>query len=455
MEITTFDDDLLGLKDFAARLHDYIQVERQFVAGSLVVALSSKFGSGKTTFLKMWKNQLEESNASNRPLLISLNAWESDYYGDPLFAITSELAASLDESDGSRQSLINAAKDVGWFSIAITGQVMSKLTGIDAIAAGDIAKKKKDEREDSDSQLMDAFSAYQVRKEMMGRLQETIKNIVKEKSDSLVLFLVDELDRCRPDYAIAYLECIKHIFDVQGVAFILAADRDQLENSAKQAFGVDLDFNEYYRKFIHREVLLPSISDSGYTKLASEYVTHYLQLEGFRHCFMESSTATRDEVIGLVGALKLTPRQIQEMFRILGHALHTSVENKGAMNWCFGAGVIAMAAFKMGNPKVFDLLGSNRWGPREAFGYLNELVGRDNSDFWFELFLTGGGIKKKPGQSDVDVLTEVKGNNGDENTRIGSDLGYWYRRWGYYSPPESPTRFIEIRSKIEYVSQWN
>lgn len=53
MNVLTFDDDLLGLKDFAKRLKDFIDTEHDYVGGGLVVALTSKYGSGKTTFLHM------------------------------------------------------------------------------------------------------------------------------------------------------------------------------------------------------------------------------------------------------------------------------------------------------------------------------------------------------------------------------------------------------------------
>ena len=245
MEVSTFDDDLLDLSAFAKRLEKFIEVEHHFVQGSLVVALSSKFGSGKTTFLKMWRTALESSeNEIERPLVIALNAWESDYYGDPLFAIISSLVTSLQDSGRSAEPLISAAKDIGWFATAIGGQIVKKVTGIDAVAAGDLAEKKKAKREGSTSLPSDTFSIYQGRKDAMTHLQGVIKAFVAAY-EPRVVFLVDELDRCRPDYAISYLETIKHIFDVQGAVFVLAADRQQLENSAKTEFGHNLDFDEY------------------------------------------------------------------------------------------------------------------------------------------------------------------------------------------------------------------
>lgn len=127
MEISTFKDDLLGLEDFAKRLEKFILIESDYVEGSLVIGLSSRFGSGKTTFLKMWMASLQEAkDKKDKPLVVFLNAWESDYYGDPLFAIISALIDCLERKGESAKKLVDAAKDVGWFTLAIGGQVVKK-----------------------------------------------------------------------------------------------------------------------------------------------------------------------------------------------------------------------------------------------------------------------------------------------------------------------------------------
>ncbi|HET7308006.1 MAG TPA: P-loop NTPase fold protein [Gammaproteobacteria bacterium] len=356
MDISTFEDDLLDLSEFASRLEEFINIERHFVSGGLVLALSSRFGSGKTTFLRMWNASLNNRKQDERhTIVITLNAWESDYYGDPLFAILSSLIEALQSGGKRAKPIIDAAKDIGWFATAIGNQITKKLTGIDAIAAGAVAAKKKENRNSSNA-AFDAFSIFEQRKKAMRHLQSVIREFITY-SKLQIWFLVDELDRCRPDYAISYLETIKHIFDINGAMFILAADRDQLENSAKTAFGNELDFDEYYRKFIHREVTLPPISDTSYKKLASTYVRHYLERDEVRICFMELAPNRIESVVELIAALRLTPRQIQEVFRILGHAFATSKDNRGRLLWCIATGTIAMAAFKVANRHLTSHLG--------------------------------------------------------------------------------------------------
>lgn len=448
MEITTFNDDLLGLESFAKRLERFIATENDYVESGLVLALTSKFGSGKTTFLRMWKSALENGN-NDKPLVISLNAWESDYYGDPLFAIISSLVDRLEAKGKSASTLINAAKDLGWFVTAMGGQVVKKMTGIDAAEAGNLAEKKNKKRQKVVPILSDTFSTYQGRKAAMESLKNAIREFVAASEPS-VLFFVDELDRCRPDYAITYLETIKHIFDIKGAVFLIAADREQLENSAKTAFGPDLDFEEYYRKFVHREITLPRISETGYQKLASKYVDYYLQRAGSRHCFMKLEPPRVEDITKLVAALKLTPRQIQEAFRILGHIFSTSEENKGRLRWCLAVGSILMAVFKIGEPRVFHLLGAKRLEPKEAADFLRQLIGEERSViWWFLLLYTGGGLLTEREETAEAILKRVGLGNEEDYSYLHRNQFQWRDGWG----DSSLSRLSEIHAMIEQISQ--
>ena len=443
MIVSTFEEDLLGLKEFANRLDKFIATEQKFVDGSLVIALSAKFGFGKTTFLQMWSSSLKKSEEDgNKPFVISLNAWESDYYGDPLFAIISALVDCIKEEKKSAQKIIDAAKDVGWAMTAIGEQILKKRSGIDIAAVGKFVLVKRAKRDDKLNVIPDTFSIYQDRKESMYKLKLALQDFV-ESSKRKILFMVDELDRCRPDYAIDYLETIKHIFDVNGAVFILAADRQQLENSAKKAFG-NLDFDEYYRKFIHREFPLPEISDEQYANLASKYVDYYLEREGLRTCFMKLDDGYRIQNISkLVGALELTPRQIQEVFRILGHLLATTEEKRGRLLWCFAAGSILMAALKIGEANFFKRIGSQELKPGETFEFLKDLLGEDHVRWWFTLILTGSGLKDE----------EVKKTMEKYGFPVESDLNQWRNGWN--NSALRTNRIIEIYRKIEQISQWD
>ena len=179
------------------------------------------------------------------------------------------------------------------------------------------------------------------------------------------------------------------------------------------------------------------------------YVSHYLQRDEVRKCFMQLDTHRVESIAELVAALRLTPRQIQEVFRILGHVLATSEKNEGRLLWCPGVGSIAMAAFKVGNPRVFELLGTQQFQPLEAVRFLTELLGVNNIDWWFKLFLTGGGLRVSEGLTAEQVMAEAGLiEKGETSGRL--DLGAWRLGWGgsYHS------RFAQIYQMIEQVGQW-
>lgn len=453
MEISTFESDLFSLRPFADRLEKFINTERDFVDESLVISLSSKFGSGKTTFLNMWTNDLSDPRGgAGKPLVIRLNAWESDYYGDPLFAIVSALVDQMTTGEATaKRQIIKAVKDVGWLATAVGNQIVRKATGVDLIEAGQFADEKQAANADEAIMPCDTFSVFQDRRDAMKQLKDAIGEFVTSR-DPYVLFLVDELDRCRPDYAISYLETIKHIFDIRGAVFILAADRRQLENSAKTAFGYELDFEEYYRKFIHREVALPPISREGYAALAKQYVEYYLERDGVRACFMQLEEARMRDIRAFIGSLQCTPRQIQEVFRILGHVLETSGDRKGKLPWCLGVGCVVMAALKVSRPKTYRLLGTKQLEPTEAIASLREMFDEQHTyEWWFRLFLTGGGLKRERGASATAILQEVGLIAETDNKELDHDprLGQFVQGWGH-----SDDRFAQIYRNIEQVSQW-
>lgn len=450
MNISTFEDDLLGLEDFSKRLERFIAIEHQYVEGGLIIGLSSKFGTGKSTFLKMWMaSHSKDENRQFEPLIILLNAWESDHYGDPLFAIISALVDKIRKEGKSAEKIVNAAKDIGWFSTAIGGQIVKKFTGIDAVAAGDLADKKNKFRNGKNKISPDTFSIYEGRKHAMSSLRDAIIEFSEGEAPKII-FLVDELDRCRPDYAISYLETVKHIFDIKGTVFVLAADRQHLENSAKTAFGINLDFDEYYRKFVHREVSLPEISKLSYKKIASRYVHFYLEREGARNCFMKLESSRIENIVELVGSLKLSPRQIQEVFRILGHIFETTEDNKGRLLWCLAVGSILMAVLKIARPQIFQLLGTKQLLPQDAFDFFSNKISEVYSDWWFIICLTGGGLKTKEDESVEMVLKSIILLNEESNFNRARDLNQFFSGWGH----SQSSRFSQIYEKIEQLDKW-
>lgn len=75
---------------------------------------------------------------------------------------------------------------------------------------------------------------------------------------------IDELDRCRPTYAIELLETVKHLFEIKGMIFVIATDTDQLQHSIKAVYGNRFDARKYLDRFFHRSFSLKQVNLSSY-----------------------------------------------------------------------------------------------------------------------------------------------------------------------------------------------
>ena len=96
--------------------------------------------------------------------------------------------------------------------------------------------------------------------------------VTLKKGDSEVkplVIVIDELDRCRPTYAVSLIEKIKHLFSAKNIVFVLVLNLQQLEESIKGIYGQNIDAHTYLQKFINIETTLPkkiedrSLSDLG------------------------------------------------------------------------------------------------------------------------------------------------------------------------------------------------
>jgi len=430
--------DAFGWSGFARQLESFLLTEAEFVDGSLVASLNAPFGSGKTTFLRMWKENLDSRRQSdaNVPMCILLNAWEDDYCGDPLLSLVDALekeinAHSTDAQTESRlNSLKEATRDLGWFMAGMANSAVNHWTGLDAFKAGELAESKKSRR-GSDHSKLDILAQFHSRKEALYRLKAVLRSLFQDNPNP-VFVLVDELDRCRPDFAIHYLETIKHVFDVEGLAFVLAVDLLQLENSARALFGNGLNFPEYYRKFAHRNIKLPTPDDVGIQKLVSRYIDRYLHAPEPEELgrksllnFHNTSNALRE----LPYDFRLTPRQIQEAFRVIGHLTSVTEKNSGDLFYHIANAAIFLSFLSIGNPALFKEFDSQHLSIERLLEIIAHLSLSNYRDWW------------------AFVLTMNLSNNGD--FRKMEDIHASFQKYGFVA---KETNVEEFRQQIASYS---
>ncbi len=242
---------------------------------SFVIALNSPWGTGKTTFVHQFIDKLGEGYPA-----IYYNAWKADYSNDPFVDFCAEILALEDnehaEPSSEKKDFLQSAKTVGsnfWKNKGkITTSVIAKIATkevADALGGDDYSEEISNAVSNMVSQQFDEYSARKsCAEDFTGKLEKFVAKVTEDKGP-LIIF-VDELDRCRPTYAIELLERIKHLFDVDNIIFVLSVDLQQLKYAAESIYGSGMQSDEYLRRFFNVTLNLPPLPMGIYCNTLSE-----------------------------------------------------------------------------------------------------------------------------------------------------------------------------------------
>ena len=280
-----WDGDKLGRSAEALRLESFLTSETAELARmnrdqAFVLALDAQYGEGKTWFLSRFQRQLK----LNHPVAV-VDAWVDDANDEPLVSIMAALDEALKpflKSQTVRDkfgAMTRAALPIiGKGVVAAGGKALTRYAGEqfgdEAKNLLEGARKATPKKSDGDSPtqagldkfvdvvtevvdnagkaLLDQYHARQKSRETfkqnLRQLAASINDIDSDPRKAPIFVVVDELDRCRPDYAISLLEEIKHLFDVPGVVFVIALHGQQLTKSIEAVYGARPDATTYLRR---------------------------------------------------------------------------------------------------------------------------------------------------------------------------------------------------------------
>ncbi len=256
----TFDDDILGRKKlcenltenlfnrYEAEIKKYkdqkLNPDSEFKSHTL--SLNGKYGTGKTWFLKMWKDFLEnDKRYKDKCQVYYLNLWEDEYYEKPIISF-SHAITELIKDDSNKEKILKLFTSIDYIESAKA----SAANVIKTYAGMEIKTKNQ----------KGVFEDYKNLKHTIKETKQAIQDAIAKNGKPLIL-MVDELDRVRPPHALEVLEVLKHFFNIEGLIFIFAVNREQIETSIKHQYGNDIDFDGYYGRFFSLEAELPSYLD--------------------------------------------------------------------------------------------------------------------------------------------------------------------------------------------------
>lgn len=240
------------------------------ISDNLVVFVDAPWGAGKTTFAKMWLAHLREQQKLE---VIYYDAYAADYFDDPFVSFSGEIL-SLSKRLAGETGLIHndefkkSAVEVGKRIAGLAAKIGLRAATLNVIEAAHI-KDFKELASEIAAGVSEAGSAiiekkiedYSKEKDALDDFKTKLKKLaaeIREKQGFPLTIIVDELDRCRPDFAVGLLERIKHLFDVEGVAFVLLVNREQIENYICGVYGDKVDARSYLLKFGNLFVDLPN-----------------------------------------------------------------------------------------------------------------------------------------------------------------------------------------------------
>lgn len=269
---TGFTDDLLGRKKTSERLSELLEK----IEDPLVVAVDGGWGTGKSYFLKRWVAAHTTEN-NGRALTVYFDAFTHDYLDEPLIGLISALSI---RTPANKKTRMRQLKTVAMKLIrpvvraglaAATGGASEAVGGVMGAATGAASSEIKE--------AIDGFWKHEEgRQQAMAHFHEALAHLTESGSSDAqptpLIIVVDELDRCRPDYALEVLEVIKHFFSVPHVHFVLGVNLRSLGNSVKARYGPSIDSSAYLQKFLSLTLTLPNhIGNHEKTSSTLHYLT--------------------------------------------------------------------------------------------------------------------------------------------------------------------------------------
>jgi predicted KAP-like P-loop ATPase len=313
------------------------------ISSPIVLSVNAPWGQGKTTFLEMLNAQLINKKHNS----IYFSAWETDFASDPLQAFLGEINEKIEILINGDEEKIKA-----WETTKKAGSHILR-KGIPALikigTAGILDAEKIIEDESSkvmEGLTKDFLEEYTKNKEAISQFKSGVSKVLSnDGSTATRLFIfIDELNRCRPTYAIELLERIKHLLDIEGLVFVLAMDKVQLSHSVKGIYGAEFEAIGYLRRFIDIEYTLPesdldAFVDQLYINFGfNDFFEKRMQYREFQY----EKDHLKDTFKLLANAKKLSLREVEQLFAKINLVIQSTAQN----TYLYSA-LLALLAFLM------------------------------------------------------------------------------------------------------------
>jgi hypothetical protein len=306
--------------------------------------------------------------------VVYYNAWANDYSKDPLASLIVEITEQIEaivansvkktakwrRFKSALKGFLNSwsASDYFRFGVAAGSSVLAFPILIPSYdPESDNVKEIAGSVEKSLGAFMESSKSYGALDRELDRrnslrafqlaLQEITRNISSSKGVLPIYIFIDELDRCKPDFTIGLIECVKHILSIDNIYFVFATDGGQLQNAIHGAYGERFSAELYFKRVFDRDIALVEPDSIGFANALCEK---------YGHDFVHENCAHEDFVLSREGFISntskcfyavsklfdLSLRDQEQAFSILDGIIRARSENGGLTNVFFVTFIIVL-----------------------------------------------------------------------------------------------------------------
>lgn len=281
------------------------------------IIINGDWGTGKTEFCHKVIHEIEQNH--NNLKCVYIDAFNADSSDEPVLTLISAII-SLFPKDKDRKSIIEKATPV---LKTVSKIILNAATTIILKEnAGNLGKELSDSIEKEtlstiDLSINNLLDAHEKANDNIIALREILESLSDEYP---ITIFIDELDRCRPNYALKMIESIKHIFNIKNVKFVMISNMKQLTSSINKVYGDSIDADKYLDKFINFKIDLPyfHISDHYSYNLQLNSISYFENLiqENNNLKFL-SGKGYVDFISFFIKKYKLSLRDIEKLVKYL------------------------------------------------------------------------------------------------------------------------------------------
>lgn len=349
--------DYIGREKFVQNMTEIIKSANK--ERSWTFAINGAWGIGKSFVLNMLERKLK---AEDDMLVIKYDAWKNDFYQDPLIAILHNVLDQIEKSSIGKAILDGIKNGIEAFCEILKS--ISLIETIDEKSKKAYKKLTQDRKLTNKLKIAENFVSFN---DALDLVKEELRKITKKQK---LIILVDELDRCEPDYSLTVLNRLHNLFDVPNVVVIVAVNKQQLENIIKSKYNTD----KYLEKFFDLNFNLP-VKETGDIRIscANKFLSNFLS-----DAQLEQAELFR---VILTTYLSSNPREVMKFFETLNFIIKDLEDiNKKYAYICFYSYILLKKDL---HTNLYTSFGQNDNTPFNDYNFFINEISNDNLNKYF------------------------------------------------------------------------